>query len=47
MIAPKGHCVTQAPQAVHLLSRIKALSEDEIVYCEDTGRILVRGNDAF
>lgn len=29
------------------LSRIKALGPDEIVYCEDSGRILVRGEDAF
>ena len=29
------------------LSRIKTLGADEIVYCEDTGRILVRGDDAF
>lgn len=29
------------------LSRIKTLGPDEIVFCEDTGRILVRGDDAF
>lgn len=29
------------------LSRIKALGPDELVYCEDTGRLLVRGEDAF
>ena len=29
------------------LARIKALAPDEIVYCEDSGRILVRGEDAF
>jgi predicted nucleic acid-binding Zn-ribbon protein len=29
------------------LARIKALPPEEIVYCEDSGRILVRGEDAF
>ncbi|MGP7961496.1 zinc ribbon domain-containing protein [Sanguibacter sp. A247] len=29
------------------LARIKALGPDELVYCEDTGRLLVRGEDAF
>jgi predicted nucleic acid-binding Zn-ribbon protein len=29
------------------LAKIKATPEDEIVYCEDSGRILVRGEDAF
>lgn len=29
------------------LNRIKALPEDEVVLCEDSGRILVRGEDAF
>ncbi|MGO1316518.1 MAG: zinc ribbon domain-containing protein [Cellulomonadaceae bacterium] len=29
------------------LSRIKALGPDEVVFCEDSGRILVRGEDAF
>lgn len=29
------------------LAKIKATPDDEIVYCEDSGRILVRGEDAF
>lgn len=29
------------------LAKIKATPEDEIVYCEDSGRILVRGEDAY
>ena len=29
------------------LNRIKALPEDEVVFCEDSGRILVRGDDAY
>ncbi len=29
------------------LARIKSTPADEIVYCEDSGRILVRGEDAF
>lgn len=29
------------------LAKIKATPADEIVYCEDSGRILVRGEDAF
>lgn len=29
------------------LATIKATDADEIVYCEDSGRILVRGEDAF
>lgn len=29
------------------LAQIKATPEDQIVYCEDSGRILVRGEDAF
>ncbi len=29
------------------LKRIKALPEDEVVFCDDSGRILVRGEDAF
>ena len=29
------------------LARIKALPPEEIVFCEDSGRILVRGEDAF
>ena len=29
------------------LARIKALPPEEVVYCEDSGRILVRGQDAF
>ncbi len=29
------------------LAKIKATPDDEIVYCEDSGRILVRGEDAY
>lgn len=29
------------------INRIKALPDDEVVFCEDSGRILVRGEDAF
>lgn len=35
------------PVSATELARIKATAEDEIVYCEDSGRILVRGEDAF
>ncbi len=33
--------------AANELARIKALPPEEIVLCEDSGRILVRGEDAF
>jgi predicted nucleic acid-binding Zn-ribbon protein len=29
------------------LAAIKATPADQLVYCEDSGRILVRGEDAF
>lgn len=49
-VAALRHGVSEAsgmPLAPTEIAKVKALEPDELYFCEDSGRILVRGEDAF